>query len=315
MEKDMDKEALNEIIVCILAYNEQKHIANTIKHIMEGNQDIQYTLKVYANGCTDNTVQIVKDLEKTYPNLELRELKIAGKPNAWNTAFAENKTDILMFSDADIILEVGAIKDLADTLRNNTDFMAATALYTPHQHGLSLEKKFTGYMQLPIEQEYLTGHFYAIRRIDYADIFSKYNISGIPDGIVGEDYFIDLLVPNGKLAVSDKKCFYEPATLEETAKYFARLSWQGQQMKNLFETLGMESTNNFSQQKTSTLLKEKWSKTKNKVHFLSRLVPAIFRHLYLMIYKNKINKYYEDLGPVVTKGSHILIKTRSTSTK
>ena len=159
------------ITVCILAYNEQTHIADTIKHIIEGNKDVEYTLKVYANGCTDDTVKIVKELETVYPNLVLRDLEIASKPQAWNTAFHENKDDILMFSDADIILEAGSIKSLANSLDKNNDFIAATAQYTPLEHGLSFEKKFTGYMQLPIDQEYLTGHFYALKELHLLKYF------------------------------------------------------------------------------------------------------------------------------------------------
>ena len=303
------------ITVCILAYNEQTHISNTIKHIIEGNQDVEYTLKVYANGCTDDTVKIVKELETDYSNLVLRDLEIASKPLAWNTAFSENKDEILMFSDADIILEPGAIKVLANSLLENTLTMATTAQYTPHKSGLSFQKKFTGFMQLPIEQEYLTGHFYAIKRAPFEEIFNKYNIDGIPQGVVGEDYFIDLLVPENRLSVTNKKCFYEPGTIEEYAKYFARIRWQNQQMKNVFEKLGIDCANCFKKTKTTTLLKEKWSKTNNKTLFLSRTISAVFRHTFLFLYKNKINTYYAALGPVVEKGSHILIQTRSDSTK
>jgi len=303
------------ITVCILAYNEETHIENTIKYIIEGNKEIEYTLKVYANGCTDGTVKIVQNLEKIYNNVKLRELEIAGKPNAWNTAFSENKSEILIFSDADIILEPGSIKALSESLLKNTEIIAATAQYTPLENGLSFEKKLTGFMQLPIEQEYLTGHFYAIKRAPFDTIFTKYNLDGIPKGVVGEDLFVDLLIPEGKLTVIDKKCFYEPATIEEYAKYFARMRWQNQQMQNLFEKLGIDCGNCFKKISTTTLLKEKWSKTNNKLLFLSRLIPAIFRHTFLFLYKNKINTYYEDLGPIVEKGSHILIQTRSSSTK
>ncbi len=303
------------ITVCILAYNEQTHIENSIKNIIEGNKDIKYSLKVYANGCTDNTVQIVKNLEKIYPNLEAKELNTAGKPNAWNTAFAENKTDILMFSDADIIVEAGSIKTLSDSLVNNKEMMASTAQYTPFENGLSFQKKFTGFMQLPIEQEYLTGHFYAIRRAPFDEIFKKYNIDGIPKGLVGEDYFIDLLIPEGKLVVTDKKCFYEPGTIEEYAKYFARIRWQNQQMQNVFEKLNIDCEGCFVRKNTFILLKEKWGHSRNRLIYLSRLISAVFRHIFLFLYKNRINTFYEALGPVIEKGNHILRETRSDSTK
>ena len=303
------------ITVCILAYNEQTHIANTIKHIIEGNKDIEYNLKVYANGCTDDTVKIVKELENVYSNLELRDIKIASKPNAWNTAFKENTSNILMFSDADVVLESGSIKVLHNHLNDNDNIVATTCQYTPHKEGLPFEKRLTGFMQLPIEQDYLSGHFYAIKRSFFDETFKKYGITGIHDGVVGEDLFVDLLVPKGRLKVSHKKCFYEPATYEEYAKYFGRMRWQNEQMKNLFEKLNIDCQDCFTRKNTSALLKEKWGNSRNRPLFLSRLIPAVFRHTFLFINKNKINNYYEDLGPIVEKGNHILRDTRSESTK
>ena len=311
----MKKKPNIQITVCILAYNEQTHISNTIQHIIEGNKDIEYSLKVYANGCTDNTVEIVKNLEKNYSNLKVRELKIAGKPNAWNTAFTENRSDILMFCDADIILEAGSIKILSDFLYENEESMAITTQYTPLENGLSFEKKFTGFMQLPIEQEYLTGHFYAIKRSYFDKIFKQYNIIGIPEGLVGEDLFIELLIPKGKLIVSDKKCFYTPGTIEEYAKFHARMYWQNQQMQKTFEDLNIDCKNCFTKKSIILLVKEKWSVSTNKPRYLLRVLSAIVRHVFLFFYKNTIHDYYEHLGPIVEKGNHILRETRSNSTK
>ncbi|MCF6245546.1 MAG: glycosyltransferase family 2 protein [Sulfurovum sp.] len=304
-----------EITVCILAYNEETHIENTIKNLIEGNEEITFTLKVYANGCTDDTVKIVKNLESTYSNLSLRELKIAGKPNAWNTAFTENKTEILIFSDADIMVESGSIKALSDEMMKNDDIISTTTQYTAFSKKLSFGKKLAGFMQLPIEQDFIAGCFYTIRRAKFEKIFSKNNITGIPDGLVGEDLFIDLLVPREKLIVIDKKCFYEPTNLEEYAKFFARMRWQNQQMQQIFERLDIEHAHPISNKKITTKLKERWDRSKNKTRLLYRLIPAVFRYTFLFFNKNKINAYYQDLGPVIEQGNHILIETRSSSTK
>ena len=70
-------------VVCVLANNEEANIADTLMSILYNrSHDVKFLLKVYANGCTDNTHQIVSNISINYPLVELIKIKHASKSNA-----------------------------------------------------------------------------------------------------------------------------------------------------------------------------------------------------------------------------------------
>lgn len=303
------------ICVCILAHNEQKHIASTIKSIVEGDRDVDFDLVVYANGCTDDTVKIVKSLMVSYPNLRLRELEKASKPLAWNTAFQENNAPILIFADGDVEPESGLVLSLCKCITGNSDVTLASSQYWPQKTGLSYGQKLTGLLQIPFVQDFLTGCFYAVRRESLATEFEKRNISGIPEGIVGEDLFIELLVPETNFAIVEKKCFYEPPTIEDYQKYLARIRWQEEQLSSFFGDIFPDSLAN-GHRELSTVLKKKFLYYQGVGRLLFGGGAASMRYVFTLLYRKRINRYYQSLGPVVEHGEDVLgTATRSNSAK
>jgi len=317
MQKNLEKETSkkkNTISVCILAYNEQKHIAHTIQSIIENNQMIDFDLIIYANGCTDNTVEIVHELQSTYKNLYVRDIKQAGKSNAWNIAFDENKDkEILVFTDADIESEQGLIQALYKQL-SNTSTTLACCQSRPLKKGLPFEQQFTAFLKTPIVQNYLSGCFYAIKRKQIEEIFEKRELSGIPKGVVGEDLFIELLVPSEQRVVINKKCFYVPPFIQDYLKYLARMKWQKKQM-NLFFKDALSNTSTLEKKSAISALKKKWNDSTDKPAFIKGLSVAVVRHFFILFSKKDINNYYESLGPIVEEGRNILVDTRATSAK
>lgn len=97
------------ISVCVFAHNEEANILGTLSAICDGNDLSRlFPIYVYANGCTDRTVELVEGFAKEHSNVHLRVLPVASKPNAWNMAFSEQKSDIIIFSDGDVVPEKGA---------------------------------------------------------------------------------------------------------------------------------------------------------------------------------------------------------------
>nr|MDA8087048.1 glycosyltransferase [Nitrospiraceae bacterium] len=71
---------LKKACICVLAYNEERHIAGTLEAIIKNAPEPLFDIKVYPNGCTDRTVEIVRGLQKSCPRIEINELPQASKP-------------------------------------------------------------------------------------------------------------------------------------------------------------------------------------------------------------------------------------------
>ena len=302
------------IPVCILAHNEQKHIAATIEHILASSIGVQIKIIVYANGCTDATVSIVQSLTRKHSNLHLRTIKKASKIVAWNTAFKENRDNIIVFSDGDITPEPNTLSAFIEHLKTNTNTIVVSSQYWPTRTGLSFEQKLIGLMQIPLHQDFLTGQFYAVRRQPLLEIFASYNFHGLPEGIVGEDLFIERLTPRGSLAVVKEKCFYDPPKIPDYLRYLARIRWQGEQIlafEKQHAAFPRVPAHGFLEK-----MKDKLSQIDSPQRLFIGTVAAIMRHCFVLFHRKKINHYKQALGPVRLQGEGILSNaTRSFSTK
>ena len=305
---------MENIGVCILAYNEQKHISETIHAILNGNQDIEFNITVYANGCTDKTEEIVKTLCRSFSNLRLRVLPIASKPLAWNTAFHENKYPIIIFSDGDIEPEPGSVRTLANFLKSNPSLSLVSYQLWPKKHNLSVSQRIVGFAQIPLNQNFLTGTFYAIRRKDFEKTFRAKGINGIPQNVIGEDLFLERITDKSKFFVLSKKCFFEPPSFTDYCKYLARLRWQNEQLSDEYSNI-FDIRANF-QQNIFIRLKNKLSKTEPSRHLILGLFSNLLRILFKLIFYKKINAHYYELCQLTYRSNSILsTTTRSNSTK
>lgn len=306
---------MKDLCVCILAHNEQKHIAETIVAIATNCGTIDSDIKVYANGCTDNTGQIVRDLCRTRQNLSLREIHKASKANAWNVAFAENKNPILVFADGDVVPEAGAIEALYGLLNRNTpQTVLAGCSFWPRTAGLTWGQRFTGFLQIPVCQDFLAGGLYAIRRHDLVQEFAQRHIAGIPPGVTGDDTFLQLVVPPDKLSIISYRVYYEPPELEDYWKYLARIRWQEEQLYTIFGALFAGT----GRQKKSFVarMKEKVAGSQRLDRMLVGLMAGGVRFVVKSAFKKKIAHCYQALGPVGNEGGNILSQaTRSQSVK
>jgi glycosyltransferase involved in cell wall biosynthesis len=72
---------------------------------------------MYANGCSDGTALEVTRFAQTHGNVHLCELLIASKPLAWNAAFVAHRSEFIIFSDGDILVDPGAALQLVNELK------------------------------------------------------------------------------------------------------------------------------------------------------------------------------------------------------
>ncbi len=313
--KRIARKIVKDICICILAHNEQKHIAETIKAIAANATGLDCDIKVYANGCTDNTVAIVRDLAHKLPNLFLRELSVASKPHSWNVAFRENSHAVLIFADGDVVPEDGAVQALWASLNEPRSkvILVGCSLW-PRRSGLSIGQRLVGFLQIPLRQTFLAGGLYGVRREFLLLEFQKNNISGVPLGIVGEDLFLQLATPHDRFSIISHRFFYEPPTFKDYWKYLARMRWQEEQLVGLYRDLYFARPllcGGYLAQLVAKLSMDQGVK-----RLLLGIASSGLRIIMETVFSSKIDKSYREMGLVDKNGENILSKvSRSGTTK
>jgi len=125
---------MNKISIIIPAHNEEKYIADTLKHIQKlSYPKDSFEVLVIENGSTDGTLAIAKKFE--YENIKVFSIEPRGVSKAKNFGIKNvyDKSDWVIFLDADTILEPTFLKDLDAYLQKNIDknFVIGTTSVRP----------------------------------------------------------------------------------------------------------------------------------------------------------------------------------------
>ncbi|MBS3090566.1 glycosyltransferase [Candidatus Pacearchaeota archaeon] len=106
------------ITVGLPAYNEEKSVAKTIASILEQISRNDQVL-VVDNGSADGTAEEIKKMQKKDKRVKLLTIKgNNGKCPALNLIIKSAKSDIIVQTDADVVLKQGAIKALVEHFNN-----------------------------------------------------------------------------------------------------------------------------------------------------------------------------------------------------
>ncbi len=127
----LDKEELS-ISIGVLAHNEAPRIERTLISLLKQDvfRNFPTELVVIANGCTDNTAEIARNVVTQFQknwespsDIRVEEIATAGKANAWNEfvhRVSSRKASALVLMDADInIINPDSITSLITTLRDD----------------------------------------------------------------------------------------------------------------------------------------------------------------------------------------------------
>ncbi|MCF7861895.1 glycosyltransferase [Candidatus Woesearchaeota archaeon] len=170
------------ITVGIPVYNEEDSIAQTVLSVLEQNlpKNINLEILVVASGCTDRTVPIVRELSKKNKNVTLLiEHERKGKPSAWNLINQKAKTEWIVFTDGDVILDRDSISCLWYASKSYPKVNLIT--------GKAVAVRGKGFVNFMATFPYrfattrsVTGYLYMIKR----------KIVSLPIDIINEDDFL-----------------------------------------------------------------------------------------------------------------------------
>ncbi len=203
--------------IAVFAHNEAAHIVASLRSIVAATAQPQnICLYVLNNGSRDNTGQIVREfMPEAGARLELIELSIGDKANAWNYFVHELGADATFFGfvDGDVTLAPRALDELQNRLQQTASAHIATGV--PFS-GRSREKQWAQLEQGGGVQ----GNLYAAK----ADFIRALRLANVrmPIGFVREDGLVsafamfDLHPETGtwdtsRVAVAQKAGFIVPS--------------------------------------------------------------------------------------------------------
>jgi len=120
-----------KVSIIIPTHNEEKRIENTLEEYVNFfNKSMKgsYEILVILNGCTDNTIEILKNISKKYGSIKYKNFKESGKGFAILEGFKEalkNKSDMIGFVDADMATSPAAFYDLIKNIKNYDGIIAS----------------------------------------------------------------------------------------------------------------------------------------------------------------------------------------------
>ncbi len=118
------------LTVAIPAFNEEIGISNVLDQTIRQNQSnfVLEKIKVYSDGSTDRTEEIVNDKIKINKTFQLvSDTKRLGKISRLNQIFKENTSDLLVVLDADIYLcSENVLGNLVKKIQENSKFVMAS---------------------------------------------------------------------------------------------------------------------------------------------------------------------------------------------
>ncbi|MDB5318766.1 MAG: glycosyl transferase [Phycisphaerales bacterium] len=147
--------------IIIPAHNEGSVIARTLQSILKNRLDRPVQIVVVANGCTDNTAEVVRGFA---PQVELIETPVGSKSNALNLGDRIAKYDLRAYLDADIELSDNALQQVVDAFKDPTVRLAMPqARHTYRGSNPVLAGYYHLWRSMPyVRKGAMGGGFYAI---------------------------------------------------------------------------------------------------------------------------------------------------------
>lgn len=164
---------------------------------------------ICANACTDNTVAIVRELQRKHPEIQLLETPVKSKNRAWEMIVRHSnpRAKNLFFADADVLVFPHAFDRLEAALRNNrTALVAGANAFATAGYVKKREAFYTDYVKL---RRYIKrngtipfqGALFAMRRETALHTQMPSHHLASDDGFLAREFKSHLvMVPDAKVA-------------------------------------------------------------------------------------------------------------------
>ncbi len=187
-----------QVSILIAAYNEEEVIEAKIRSVLKSDYpEEKLEILVGSDHSTDRTNEILSLLEKAYPMLRVKVFeKRTGKPEVINQLAKKAVGEILVITDANVMLDPSTLRILASSFRDNEIALVDTRMVNTSlkKDGISHQEKFYIGREVRIKSQEsilwgsMMGPFggcYAVR---------KQNYTPVPNHFLVDDFYVNMSV-------------------------------------------------------------------------------------------------------------------------
>ena len=184
------------ISVIIPAHNEERVIARLLEALLAGHSPGELELIVVCNGCSDATAKVARAFGEP---VQVIETEVASKAHAINLGDAAARGFPRIYSDADVVMSLQSVRNLAAALTDGRWLAAAPkvdTLFLPSVEW-AVRAYYRFWMALPFVQEgMMAAGVYAVSEQ------GRKRWDTMPDVIADDGYFRLLFGPDERTEVS-----------------------------------------------------------------------------------------------------------------
>ena len=186
------------ISVLIAAFNEERVIGEKIRSLLEGQYPLELLeIHVGSDASTDQTNHILQKLQQEHPALHLTVFaERQGKPGIINQLAEKARGEILVITDANVILQPDTLTQLISGFKGERVGLVDSRLVNPsaNSEGISRQERFYISREVSIKHHEsllwgsMMGPFggcYAVRKSLYQPV---------PDTFLVDDFFVNMSV-------------------------------------------------------------------------------------------------------------------------
>jgi len=193
---------LPSISILVAVYNEEEVIEEKIRSVFSGiypKEKIE--LLIGSDGSTDNTNTIVQKAIAQYPGLRLIPLnQRMGKGNVLNMIMKNARHDLLIYTDAKVILKSDTIFELIKHFKENTIGLVGGKLLNKVYKASGISIQENAFMKREFVMKHQEGLIWGSMVGAYGALYAirRSLVPIIPVSFIADDFYITMKVFEGK---------------------------------------------------------------------------------------------------------------------
>jgi glycosyltransferase involved in cell wall biosynthesis len=267
--------------IIIPAHNEENVIKRCLTHFHEGVHNQEYEVIIVCNGCTDNTANLVREMNG---KIKVIETEVASKIHALNLGDKHASFHPRIYLDADVEITHRDLKKVIKTL-NSGEYLAAAPKpnFVYNQASFLVSRFYKVWSNVPYFDNGMLGcGFYGLTEE------GRKRFSHFPD-IIADDEYIRLQY-NGDERVTVKDAsfnVFSPKTLSGLVKIKTRSHYGNKQLQALYPEIFKNEN-----KKNENFLKTAIRNPSVLIHMPTYLLLKVYIHLRVRM-KLRDGKYHE----------------------